>query len=416
MSDSDTHPQRRPAFVACRPWRPPSGPPLTRRQKFLPEIFWWVAGLTIALAVLPITAPADSTGQTANGADPRLASLDGFRASAEHTPRRPRPQPAREPRRDSWSVAFDNDMLVPGSRDQDYTYGLSASYTGAGARDFWFSLDTPLRWLDRLAGLAARSNDGVESHTVEAGLFGFTPEDVEATATHYDDRPYASLIYLSQSRVQVDRVNRVAWHSSLTVGALGLDLVGDAQNAVHKVTGSHHAEGWDDQISDGGEPTARYAIARQKYLDVSSDNLEVKSTLQGSLGYLTEASWSLSFRGGRLRSPWWQSNPELVSYGQGASQNNRPTGTNEHYLWGGAAIVARGYNAFLQGQFRDSEVRYQFDELNHLVLEAWVGYTFEFQNGYRLSYVLRGHTSEVRDGAGDRNLLWGGVIVAKTFD
>jgi hypothetical protein len=50
------------------------------------------------------------------------------------------------------------------------------------------------------------------------------------------------------------------------------------------------------------------------------------------------------------------------------------------------------------------------------VAEAWLGYTWAFNDGYRLSYVLRGHTSELKDGVGDRNVLWGGLVFAKTFD
>ena len=40
----------------------------------------------------------------------------------------------------SWLFGFDNDALVPGSRDQDYTYGVSVSLSTcatAGARAFW---------------------------------------------------------------------------------------------------------------------------------------------------------------------------------------------------------------------------------------------------------------------------------------
>ena len=195
---------------------------------------------------------------------------------------------------------------------------------------------------------------------------------------------------------------------------MGLDLAGDIQNGVHKVIGSDRAEGWEHQVSDGGEPTFRYAVARQKILPVSTDNLEVKSTVEGSLGYLTEARWSLSFRAGRLHTPWWQTSPELAHYGE---RNNATAMSqdHEHYLWGGIALVGRAYNAFLQGQFRDSEVSYDSNELNHGVAEAWLGYTWAFSDGYRLSYVLRGHTSELKDGVGDRNVLLGGLVFAKTF-
>ena len=45
----------------------------------------------------------------------------------------------------SWAVAFDNDILVPGSRDQDYTYGLNVTFSGSRAAKHWASLHRPLK-------------------------------------------------------------------------------------------------------------------------------------------------------------------------------------------------------------------------------------------------------------------------------
>ena len=79
------------------------------------------------------------------------------------------------------------------------------------------------------------------------------------------------------------------------------------------------------------------------------------------------------------------------------------------------AFKARAYNAFLQGQFRDSDVSYDSDEINHGIVEAWAGYTHSFNDGYRLSYTIRGHSSEIKSGAGDRSVLWGGLTLVKNF-
>lgn len=366
------------------------------------------------LAITMLVSPGLTAAASLSDTPSPLARTESL-GFAETRPRQPRPQPEQEGETGSWALTMDNDMLVPGSRDQDYTYGLSMAATGTKARNFLLSLDTPLGWIDNALGMNRLNENPVRGHSFEAGIFGFTPEEKGQPEPLYNDRPFASMVYISSSRVQVNPEEQVAWHSTLTLGALGLSLAGDIQNGVHKVIGAERTEGWDHQISDGGEPTARYAVARQKTLPVSSDNLEIKSTVEGSVGYITEARWSLSFRAGRLRSPWWQSNPELTRYGE----RNNTTATsedNEHYVWGGIALVGRAYNAFLQGQFRDSEVRYDSDEVNHGVAEAWLGYTYAFSNGYRLSYVLRGHTSELKDGVGDRNVLWGGLVFAKTFD
>lgn len=315
----------------------------------------------------------------------------------------------------SWAFAFDNDVLVPGHRDQDYTYGLNFTQTGTSARTASIALTEPLVAIDEWIGFEHASLGTQETFSREIGAFGFTPEDISVNEANSNDRPYASLVYLSSSREQVDLVNNVAWKSTLTVGALGLGLVGELQNIAHQGTNGKAAQGWDNQISDGGELTGRYVIARQTYFDSFSENVEVKSTVQASVGYLTEASWSLSMRTGRIHSPWSSFNPELASYGERSSYSSNSKSVSERYFWAGVAVKARAYNAFLQGQFRDSAVTYEHSQLNPLLVEAWAGYTFAFKQGYRISYVLRGHSSEIEEGAGDRNLLWGGIIIARSI-
>lgn len=316
--------------------------------------------------------------------------------------------------RTSRSFAFDNDMLVPGSRDQDYTYGLNLTFAGKGVESHRASTHEPLAWLDQGIGLDRRVNAAIESSKIEYGLFGFTPEDITLAEPGSGDRPYASLVYVSSTRERYDPSRQVSWQSSLTVGVMGLGLVGEIQQWVHAGTGSDRPEGWDSQISEGGEPTARYSIARQRLVFKSDAGLEIKSTLQGSVGYITEASWSLSLRIGKLHSPWVSFNPELTSYGEKSIPSD-VSGVSEHYFWTGISLKARAYNAFLQGQFRDSPVTYDSDELNHGIVEAWAGYTIALAEGYSFTYSIRGHTSELKSGVGDRNLLWGGLLITKTF-
>ncbi|MEQ9511214.1 MAG: DUF2219 family protein, partial [Alloalcanivorax xenomutans] len=142
-----------------------------------------------SLALLTAAAHAQPAVSVAGlDSEPRLAMLPG----EEQRPRRPRPQPKQERPAASWSVALDNDILVPGSRDQDYTYGLSFSYTGARAADAWFSLDRPLGWLDRLVGVDDRSPEGIDGHSIEFGMQAFTPEEVKIKDLLPGDRPYAS--------------------------------------------------------------------------------------------------------------------------------------------------------------------------------------------------------------------------------
>lgn len=310
----------------------------------------------------------------------------------------------------SWSATFDNDVLVPGHRDQDYTYGTNVHFSGANVKHHWLSLHAPLHRLDTALGIAT----GHGARRIEYGLFGFTPENIRNSDADTNDRPYASLVYVASTNEYYDFDNNSAWNSTLTIGALGLSAVGEVQKGVHTAIDGDKPQGWQHQISEGGEPTLRLSIARQQLLSDSSDVYEMKSSVQISLGYITEVNLSIGGRLGRLRTPWLSFTPELASYGEKSSPATKSR-IFEHYLWGGLTLKARAYNAFLQGQFRDSEVEYSANDLHHGIVEAWLGYTFSFENGYRLSYAIRGHSSEIKHGQADRNVLWGGIQLAKTF-
>lgn len=314
--------------------------------------------------------------------------------------------------KESWAFAFDNDILAPGHRDQDYTYGVNWTYSGANAKNAVISLKEPLSAISDVVSILPQRSSLHDNYSHEFGFFGFTPKGNVFKA---DDRPYASLIYFSSSIEQLDLANNIAWKSSLTLGVLGLGFVGNLQNSVHSSVGIAEAQDWNTQVSDGGEMTGRYVIARQHYIEGLSDSFEVKSTLQASVGYLTETSWSLSIREGKVLSPWASFNPELTSYGEKSTYSSNADAANEHYFWAGVTLKARLYNVFLQGQFRDSTHTYSQDDLRPMMAEAWAGYTFAFKNGYRVSYVLRGQTSEIKQGSGDRNLIWGGLVLSKTM-
>lgn len=383
---------------------------LSRGVFYLRAIFLQVFALSLLVAFSNF-ARADSTDYLASQPQPKWLQL----AALIDEEKRPLISSQLKRVNTSWAIAFDNDVLVPGNRDRDYTYGMNLTYSGASAVDADISLKTPLAKIDSLLGVDQLTANPHNNYSVEVGLYGFTPDQIERETINETDRPYASLVYLSSSHEQIDAENNVAWNSTLTVGALGLGWVGDLQNAAHRETAGKNARGWDHQISDGGELTGRYVLARQHYIESFSDSFEVKSTVQGSVGYLTEASWGLSFRTGKILSPWASFNPDLISYGEKSTYSNNTATINEHYFWSGFTLKARFYNAFLQGQFRDSDFSYSYSALRPVIAEAWAGYTYAFKQGYRLSYVLRAQTSEIREGDGDRSVVWGGLIFAKTI-
>jgi hypothetical protein len=316
------------------------------------------------------------------------------------------------------SVQLDNDLFAGREDDRDYTGGLAVTFSGRRARDNVLSLDPLLSALDRAVGTAASQYEfAIERHAQQIGIMAFTPADITASEPLHDDRPYASMIYVSNGRVRVDADQRGAWTSSLTIGILGLPLTEQLHNGVHKLVGSERPRGYDYQISNGGEPTARYSLARHRlWIANPSATLDVKTTVQGSVGYLTEGSAAISIRAGRFSTPWWSFAPELTDYAPAPV----PVESTSHsrrdlYAFAGARLKARAYNAFLQGQFRHSEVRYSASEVEPLLVHAWLGVVTQIFEQTNLSYTLNYQTAEVREGRAARDSLWAAVHVSHSF-
>jgi hypothetical protein len=198
---------------------------------------------------------------------------------------------------------------------------------------------------------------------------------------------------------------------------LGLAAAGTVQSALHRITGSDKPKGWSHQISAGGEPTLRYNAARQSLL-FRSEQSDLKWTLAGSLGTVTEGSIALNARWGRIASPWWAFTPEENMYVQESQPLPPPLdvgASTEMFVFAGARAKVRAYNAFLQGQFRHSDLRYSASDLNQVLGEVWAGAALRTPSGWSLQYCARWQSPEIRNGEGSRTILWGSLQIAKSF-
>ena len=323
-----------------------------------------------------------------------------------------------EPYDTGWALYVDNDLFALRDSDKDYTGGISLTLSGKRATEYAFSLDPALNWIDRTTGFEnLRHSSDRHLHSLEVGFTVFTPEVITEREAQLDDRPYASLLFLSNTHESIDFESDSAIISSFSVGVLGSKLISEVQTQVHKALGSDEPVGWDHQISDGGELTARYSIAKQSlyHFDYTGDyNLEVSTTSHASIGYISEVSFGMAARVGSFDTPWYSFRPQFNDYSEkSASLAGVGKPTDELYFWGGFNLHVRAYNAFLQGQFKDSDHVYRSDEMRRIVADAWLGVTKQFRNGWRLSYLLRGQSSEVKTGNADRSVFWGGLIISK---
>ena len=326
-----------------------------------------------------------------------------------------------------WRLAIDNDLLTPTDGDRDYTGGIAVTFAGPRALESPVSLDPAVAWLDPLVprGRTIAAGEAPETvfRSLQFGLIAFTPDDLEDPAPIPNDRPYASLVFVSNSRTYVGHPDGPVYDTSLAVGMLGLDAAELLQCGIHEAVDSREpAAGWDHQISEGGEPTLRVTIARQALLatdhDAGRSRADLKWRLEASAGYLTEASVAISGRWGLINTPWWSTSPERADYVLQPAPVIAATpggNRNEFYMWAGLKARVRAYNVFLQGQFRDSDVELSQDELETVIGEAWFGVTWQFSRHYWLSHVVRYQTREIERGPGSRDLLWAGLIVTHDF-
>ncbi len=360
------------------------------------------------LAMLLLTAATPVWAQSVDSA-PGNAPIAGIQLDAA----------GREKYDTGWAYYFDNDALMPAERDEDYTGGMALTMSGRRAQESLVSLDTPLGWLDRIA-LGQSRTEAHQLHSLQVGAIAFTPSDIQLDAVTPGDRPYASLLYVANGRSYVRGADLTVYHTSFSIGVLGTRAVPEFQDQFHGAIGAHKPQAWDHQISDGGEPTFRYTATRQDLQRAAESGArtryEIKSAIAGSVGYLSEVSAALSIRWGRINTPWWSGPPDRVEYiaepAPATGGSVMRSDIKELYIWAGIKAHVRAYNAFLQGQFRHSDLEYNYSDTRPLITEAWAGVTAQLVGEYRFSWVMRLQSSELRDGPGDRSLLWGGLVVS----
>ena len=309
-------------------------------------------------------------------------------------------------------IYFDQDMFVPGANDdRDYTMGIGVEvFQDQGPL---YLLGGLLPRLDQVIGLDQRCGRVYRSFMLGAVIY--TPDDIGNPEPIFDDRPYGSLLYLANKRVIAD--DRHALGMEIMVGALGLNIADEVQTTLHQwyrdVSGKSEPvdpEGWRYQISDGGEPTVRLRLADSRRFAYGR-NWDLAHTWDLSLGFQTNASIGLGGRFGELDSPFWSIPYDPINRG-----NFVPvTRGEELYVWAAGRLRGVAYDALLQGQFRDSTVTVDYDDMRRLVWEAGVGVTGGWSD-FQFTFSINAKAGDTRlDDAPDEH-FWGGLYLIRRFD
>jgi len=314
---------------------------------------------------------------------------------------------------------FDQDMLLPAvNEDRDYTMGIAMEIVveeDAKGGQGLSLLDNQLKRLGEALG--AHDPDERIRRSYMIGAVNFTPENLAVSEPQYDDRPYSSVLFLANKRVYADQGRAVGIEAQL--GLLGTSLAREVQTTIHQAwresTGDDEPvdpQGWDNQISAGGEPTARLRFAYARRMnDLSLANrFDLAWTGDVSLGYQTNASLGLSARAGLLRSPFWTIPYDPINRGNFLPSFSGP----ELYVWGAVRSRLVGYDALLQGQFRDSDVTFSSSDMNRLVHDAGIGITGSLY-GAKLTLSANLKTAELNRGKADRTHWWGGTYLTLSF-
>ena len=315
------------------------------------------------------------------------------------------------------AIHLDNDLFAGGGDDRDYSWGATLTFGSPEPGRVFAPLD---RVRGSLASLVPGRAASAVSRASQAGIIAMTPDDLKAREALPDDRPYANLAFLTSSGLRIDEAGDRSRFTSFTLGMLGTDLAEGMQRAIHEVQGGVVPNGWSHQISDGGEPTARFVLAEQWLLGdtetAAGDLRQVKLTVAGSAGFLTEGSAAISMRWGRIQTPWWSFNPELGDYSTApvAPVNGYSLGSPEIYGFLGARVKVRAYNALLQGQFRHSDVRVASGDIERLQAEVWAGFTAAFSE-WQMTYAVHAASREISSGPGARSMVWASVSLTRAF-
>lgn len=314
-----------------------------------------------------------------------------------------------------WQINTDNDLLTGQTTDRDYTGGLALTLSGQRVQQYPVSIDAWRAGIDAMIKFPRlyQASDYLSFHSQQYGMTLFTPDDIDSKTPVYDDRPYASLFFMSNTEFTVLPENNRAYISTLTIGLLGLSLAESVQRNMHGITGSTVPSGWDNQVSAGGEPTAMLSYGVQDKI-YASKNQQLKFEYEGNLGYITDVNAGFSWRWGKIHSPWWAFNPYQSKYMQQSMPVFSGGAKDELYLWAGSRLNLRIYNALLQGQFRHSEVTVRSAGIQRLVAEYWFGVTGSFAGRYYISAFLRGHTDEF-NGQNARSAAWVGLVFSRTY-
>lgn len=258
------------------------------------------------------------------------------------------------PKGSEFQLIIENDMLS--GTDRYYTSGIKLGFgvPFETLRDFF---KVPSKYvLDMFSDRDASHHFGLF-----VGQNLYTPRNISIAAPQLNDRPWAAWMYLGgvAQRVRGNRMDTV----ELDIGMVGPPALGEpVQSNWHKVVGSPHPAGWDNQNPSELAFLISY-LQKRKYGNASFEVVPHAGVTLGTVMSLARAGGIV--RVGRNMTGF---GVDSIEPGGAMMQNTRREHNGagrSHFEWSGfAGVDVRyvAYNIFLDGTvFHDS---YNVDRRN----------------------------------------------------
>ena len=324
--------------------------------------------------------------------------------------------------RSGWSVFLDQDFLVvnPGNsetNDRNYTMGFGLSLSGARNSKGIFASSRD--WFDeQLLVYTDDPSATIESmHTTTYGMAVYTPDDLENEFVIQGDRPYASLMYMSNSKLKAYKKGE-STETTLMIGMLGLDVAKEIQKFAHNNLNASNEDplGWDNQISDGGELTALYSVKKKILVSscYAADKMssDISYSLSADVGYMVNMAIGLDMRWGYIGTPYYLHTTTPVSnYNYYSCYDCR---VHDNYFFLNFRLRAVAYNAILQGQFRDSKLTIDSQDIENITFETSLGWVYSLGSEWKIAYAVNYKSREFK-GSEAEDHLYGGLYLSKSL-
>ena len=268
------------------------------------------------------------------------------------------------------------------NQDRNYTMGAALIFQHAkmGEKGWVYA---PHRFL--VNSILGKSNvEGISDATILLANATFTPaylgnlHDPESEYKRKNDRPFASLNYIGTSLSVLSNSGNGLTTVGINIGAIGLDVSKAVQTTIHRDhwfgNTSPIPYGWEDQISEGGEPTLLVS-GKKDWLLIGRGNtrryFQLSTNAELRLGYYVSSGVGFNARFGLLDGLNWGVNHLPIANGANfvAAKKN----LFELFILGGMKGNGWLYNALLMGQFKDGPYQLSLSQIRKGTLDWNLG-------------------------------------------